>query len=123
VVNVAVNVLAELGKATWTTPRAVGYETVLEGVRQSIGFYSQFIATEDQSDEPDTDTIELWRAEQLAWAKRAQDLTPLDTSATESIRHDADNLLAASDEDDDDDDDEEEDDDSDDEADEDAQGQ
>ncbi len=104
-VNVAVNVLAELGKATWPTTRAVGYETALEGVRQSIGFYSQSIATEEQSDEPDTETIELRRAEQLAWAKRAQDLTPLDTSATESIGRDADKLLAESEDDEGSDDD------------------
>jgi hypothetical protein len=119
----AVNVLARLGKATWTLPRAVGYETVLEGVRQSIGFYSQFIAAEELSDEPDTDTIELWRAEQLAWATRGQELNPLDTRATESLRHDADNLLAADDEDDDDDDDDDEDsDEADDETDDEARG-
>ncbi|MFD7158343.1 hypothetical protein ACFV9C_27350 [Kribbella sp. NPDC059898] len=116
-VNVAaVNVLAGLGKASWTSPRGVGYETMLEGVRQSIGFYAQLIATEELSDEPDTDTIELWRAEQLAWAKRAQELTPLDSRSIESIALDADNLLAVGDEDDDDDEDDDEDDGEDDEA-------
>lgn len=109
-VNVAaVNVLAELGQATWTTPRAIGYETVLEGVRQSIGLYSQFIATEEQSDEPDTGAIERWRSEQLSWATRAQELTPLDTRATESLLEDAEKLL----EDDDDDEGDEGDDDED----------
>lgn len=108
--NVAFNVLAELGKATWTTPRAVGYETVLEGVRQSIGFYSQSIATEEQSDEPDTGTIELWRSEQLAWATRAQELTPLDTRATDSLLEDAEKLLERGDDDEDESDDEDSDD-------------
>ncbi|WP_202868078.1 hypothetical protein [Kribbella sindirgiensis] len=111
-VNVAVNVLAELGQATWTTPRAIGYETVLEGVRQSIGFYSQSIATEEQSDEPDTGAIELGRSEQLSWATRAQELIPLDTRATESLLEDAEKLLE---DDDDDDEDESDDEDSDDE--------
>jgi hypothetical protein len=105
VVNVApVNVLAELGTATWTAPRAVGYETVLEGVRQSIGIYTQWIATEEQSDEPNTDTIALWRVDQLSWATRGQELTPLDTRATESLRADADDLLAEDDDEDEDDD-------------------
>lgn len=118
----AINVLAGLGKATWTSPRGVGYETMLEGVRQSIGFYSQLIATEELSDEPDTDTIELWRAEQLAWAKRAQELTPLDSRSIESIALDADNLLAEGDDDDDEDDEEDEEDEDDDETDDEAQG-
>jgi hypothetical protein len=123
VVNVAaVNVLAELGTTTWTAPRAVGYETVLEGVRQSIGIYTQWIATEEQSDEPNTDTIALWRVDQLSWATRGQELTPLDTRATESLRADADDLLAVDDDEDEDDDADEDSDDDGDETDDEAQG-
>jgi hypothetical protein len=103
VVNVAaVNVLAGLGTASWTVSRGVEYETVLEGVRQSIGFYSQLIAAEELSDQPDADKIELWRAEQLAWTKRGQEVTPLDTRAIASIHADADDLLSLGDDEDDD---------------------
>lgn len=99
-VNVAaVNVLAELGTATWTGPQAIAYETAQEGLRQAIGYYTQLIET---AAEPDADAIAGWRAEQQAWIARGQELTPLDTRAIKRIRLDADNLLSVEDDDDDD---------------------
>lgn len=101
VVNVAFNVLAELGTATWTGPQAIAYETAQEGVRQAIGYYTRLIET---ATEPDTDAIAGWRAEQQAWAARGQELTPLDTRAIKRIRLDADKLLSVEEHDDDEDD-------------------
>ena len=40
-VNVAaLNVLPQLGKASWSAPEAMAYEVAQEGVRQAIGFYA-----------------------------------------------------------------------------------
>jgi hypothetical protein len=103
VVNVAaVNVLAELGTATWTGPQAIAYETAQEGVRQAIGYYTQLIET---AAEPDADAVAGWRAEQQTWVARGQELTPLDTRAIKRIRLDADNLLSVEDRDEDETDD------------------
>ncbi|WP_328526229.1 hypothetical protein [Kribbella sp. NBC_00359] len=99
-VNVAFNVLAELGTATWTGPQAIAYETAQEGVRQAIGYYTRLIET---ATEPDADAVAGWRAEQQAWAARGQELTPLDTRAIKRIRLDADTLLSVEEHDDDED--------------------
>jgi hypothetical protein len=118
VVNVAaVNVLAELGTATWTVPQAIAYETAQEGVRQAIGYFAQLIAAEESTDEPDAAAIAGWRADQQAWAARGQELTPSDTRAIKRIRTDADDLLSVPDDDDEDDDENESDEDDVDEAD------
>ena len=100
---VNVNVLAELGTATWTVPQAIAYETAQEGVRQAIGYYAQLIGAEESAAEPDADAIAGWRADQQAWAARGQELTPSDTRAIKRIRADADDLLSVPDDDDDDD--------------------
>ena len=106
-VNVAaVNVLAELGTATWTGPQAIAYETAQEGVRQAIGYYAQLIGAEESAAEPDADVIAGLRADQQVWAARGQELTPSDTRAIKRIRADADDLLSVPDDDDDDDEDE-----------------
>ena len=105
VVNGAgVNVLVELGTATWPTPQAVAYETALEGVSQAIGLYAELIGREESADEPDVAAIAGWREQQRAWAARAQELTPLDVRAMERIRNDAEELLAEPDDDENDDD-------------------
>jgi hypothetical protein len=58
VVNVAaINVLAELGTATWQSRQAVGYETALEGVSQVIGYYADLIAQEESAADPDLAAI------------------------------------------------------------------
>ena len=101
---VNVNVLAELGTATWTVPQAIAYETAQEGVRQAIGYYAQLIGAEESAAEPDADAIAGLRADQQAWAARGQELTPSDTRAIKRIRADADDLLSVPDDDDDDDD-------------------
>jgi hypothetical protein len=98
VVNVvAINVLAELGTATWTGPQAIAYETAQEGVRQAIGYYTQLIEKA-----VDADSVAGWRAEQQAWVARGQELTPLDTRAIKRIRLDVDKLLSVNEEDDED---------------------
>ncbi|MGY4765529.1 hypothetical protein ACXC9Q_01270 [Kribbella sp. CWNU-51] len=101
-VNVAFNVLAELGTATWTGPQAIAYETAQEGVRQAIGYYTRLIET---ATEPDADAIAGWRARQQAWVARGQELTPLDTREIKRIRLDADKLLSVEDRDEDETDD------------------
>ena len=111
----AINVLAGLGRATWTVPQAVAYEVAQEGIRQAIGYYSELIATEEASDEPDDAAIAGWRAEQQAWAARGQQLTPVDTRAIKRVRADADDLLSVEVDDEDDESDSDSDDDSDDE--------
>jgi hypothetical protein len=116
VVNAAaVNVLAGLGKAGWTVPQAVAYEIAQEGIRQAIGYYSELIAAEEATGEPDAAAIAGWRAEQQAWAARGQQLTPVDTRAIKRVRADADDLLSVEvdDEDDDSDEDDSDEDDSD----------
>ena len=100
---VNVNVLAELGTATWTVPQAIAYETAQEGVRQAIGYYAHLIGAEESAAEPDADAIAGLRADQQAWAARGQELTPSDTRAIKRIRADADDLLSVPDDDDDDD--------------------
>ena len=110
---VNVNVLAELGTATWTVPQAIAYETAQEGVRQAIGYYAQLIGAEESAAEPDADAIAGLRADQQAWAARGQELTPSDTRAIKRIRADADDLLSVPDDDDEDDEDESESDDED----------
>jgi hypothetical protein len=108
VVNAAaVNVLAGLGTATWTVPQAVAYEVAQEAIRQAIGYYSELIATEEATDEPDDDAIAGWRAEQQAWAARGQQLTPVDTRAIKRVRADADDLLSVEVDDEDDSDEDE----------------
>ena len=102
-VNVAVNVLAGLGTATWTAPQVMAFETAQEGVRQAIGYYAQLIGAEESAAEPDAAAIANWRADQQAWAARGQELTPSDTRAIKRIRADADELLSVPDDDDDDD--------------------
>jgi hypothetical protein len=103
VVNVAaVNVLTELGKASWSSPEAMAYEIAQEGVRQAIGFYARPITTDEAAAEPDVAANR--RAEQQAWAARGQELTPLDTRAIKRIRKEADDLLIIDDEDEDEDD-------------------
>ena len=107
-VNVAaINVLAELGTATWTGPQAIAYETAQEGVRQAIGYYAQLIGAAEAAAEPDAAAIAGWREKQQVWAARGQELTPLDTRVIKRIRTDADELLSVEvdDEDDEDDDD------------------
>ena len=99
----AINVLAGLGRATWTVPQAVSYEVAQEGIRQAIGYYSELIAVEEATDEPHAHAIAGWRAEQQAWAARGQQLTPTDLRAIKRIRADADDLLSVEDDDDDDD--------------------
>jgi hypothetical protein len=104
VVNVAaINVLAELGTATWQAPQAAGYETALEGVSQAIGYYADLIAQEESAAEPDLAAIEAWRAEQHAWAARGQEITPLDVKAIESVYDDAEELLSEEDDSEEDD--------------------
>jgi len=110
VVNVAgINVLAELGTATWSAPQTIAYEIAQEGVRQAIGYYAELIGQEEASAEPDTSAIADWRTEQQAWAARGQELTPLDTRAIKRIRADADDLLSIDVDDEDDNDDTDED--------------
>ncbi|WP_371405052.1 hypothetical protein OHA10_05230 [Kribbella sp. NBC_00662] len=118
----AVNVLAGLGKAGWTVPQAVAYEIAQEGIRQAIGYYSELIAAEEATGEPDAAAIAGWRAEQQAWAARGQQLTPVDTRAIKRVRADADDLLSVEvdDEDDDSDEDDSDEDDSDEDDDEDS---
>ena len=103
-VNVAFNVLAELGTATWTGPQAIAYETAQEGVRQAIGYYAQLIGAAEAAAEPDAAAIAGWREKQQVWAARGQELTPLDTRAIKRIRLDADKLLSVEEHDDDEDD-------------------
>ena len=98
-----VNVLTDLGPATWSAPQAMAYEIAQEGVRQAIGYYAHLIATEQAAAEPDATAIAGWRAEQEAWAARGQELTPLDTRAIKRIRREADALLIIDDDDDDED--------------------
>jgi hypothetical protein len=98
------NVLAELGTATWTVPQAIAYEIAQEGVRQAIGYYAQLIGQAEAAVEPDAAAIADWREKQRAWAARGQELTPLDTRAIKRIRADADDLLSVEDRDEDDDD-------------------
>ncbi|MEV5964783.1 zeta toxin family protein [Kribbella sp. NPDC051952] len=96
----AINVLAELGTATWTTPQAIAYETAQEGVRQVIGFFAELLAEEEASAEPEPAAVTGWRAEQQAWAARGQALAPLDTLAIDTICRAADDLLGMTLEDD-----------------------
>ena len=104
-VNVAaINVLAELGTATWTGPQAIAYETAQEGVRQAIGYYAQLIGAAEAAAEPDAAAIAGWREKQQVWAARGQELTPLDTRAIKRIRADADELLSVEVDDEDDED-------------------
>jgi hypothetical protein len=104
VVNVAaINVLAELGTATWQSRRAFGYDTALEGVSQVIGYYADLIAQEESAADPDLAAIEAWRKEQRAWAARGQEITPLDVKAIESVYDDAEELLSEDDDTEDDD--------------------
>ena len=104
-VNVAaINVLAELGTATWTGPQAIAYETAQEGVRQAIGYYAQLIGAAEAAAEPDAAAIAGWREKQQVWAARSQELTPLDTRAIKRIRADADELLSVEVDDEDDED-------------------
>jgi hypothetical protein len=100
VVNVAVNVLTELGTARWSAPEAMAYEIAQEGVRQAIGFYARPITAEEAAADPDVAASR--RTEQQAWAARGQELTPLDTRAIKRIRKEADDLLIIDDEDDED---------------------
>jgi hypothetical protein len=110
VVNAAaVNVLAGLGRATWTVPQAIAYEVAHDGIRQAIGYYSELIATEEATDEPDAAAIAGWRAEQQAWAARGQQLSPVDTRAIKRVRADADDLLSVEVDDEDDEDESDED--------------
>jgi hypothetical protein len=105
VVNVAaINVLAELGTATWTGPQAIAYETAQEGVRQAIGYYAQLIGAAEAAAEPDAAAIAGWREKQQVWAVRGRELTPLDTRAIKRIRADADELLSVEVDDEDDED-------------------
>lgn len=104
VYDAGINVLAGLGTANWSGSQAIAYETGLEAVRQAIGYYADLIAKEEAATEPDAAAIEVWRAEQRAWAARGQELTPLDTRAIKRIRADADDLLSIEDDDDDDED-------------------
>jgi hypothetical protein len=97
----AVNVLAELGPATWSAPQAISYEVAQEGIRQAIGYYAELIAQEETAAEPDATAIDGWRAEQVAWAARGSELTPLDTKAIKRVRAAADDLLSVEDDDDD----------------------
>ena len=97
VVNVpAINVLAELGTATWSAPQAVAYETALEGVGQAIGFYAELIGLEEQASPriPDLAAIEGWRGQQHTWALRGRELVPGDVKAIESIYDDGEETLA-----------------------------
>ena len=104
-VNVAaINVLAELGTATWTGPQAIAYETAQEGVRQAIGYYAQLIGAAEAAAEPDAAAIAGWREKQQVWAARGQELTPLDTRVIKRIRTDADELLSVEVDDEDDED-------------------
>ena len=100
----AVDVLTELGKASWSRPEAMAYEIAQEGVRQAIGFYARPIEAEEAAAEPDAAASR--RTEQEAWAARGQELTPLDSRAIKRIRKEADDLLIIDDDDDDDDEDE-----------------
>ena len=105
-VNVAaINVLAELGTASWQSRQAVGYETALEGISQAVGYYADLIAQEESAAEPDLATIEACRAEQHAWAARGQEITPPDVKAIESVYDDAEQLLSDDDTEDEDSDD------------------
>jgi hypothetical protein len=97
----AVDVLTELGTASWSRPEAMAYEIAQEGVRQAIGFYARPIEAEEAAAEPDAAASR--RTEQEAWAARGQELTPLDSRAIKRIRKEADDLLIVDDEDEDDD--------------------
>jgi hypothetical protein len=90
----AINVLAELGTATWSAPQAVAYETALEGVGQAIGFYAELIGQEEAAADPDLAAIEGWRGQQHAWALRGRELVPGDVKAIESIYDDGEETLA-----------------------------
>jgi hypothetical protein len=105
--DTAINVLAELGTATWSPPQAVSYEVAQEAIRQAVGYYAQLVAQEESAAEPDTAAIEGWRAEQVAWAGRLDELNPLNTREVKRIRAAADELLSVDDDDEDDDEDDE----------------
>jgi hypothetical protein len=111
--DTAINVLAELGTAGWSPPQAVSYEVAREAVRQAVGYYAHLIAQEESAAEPDTAAIDGWRAEQVAWSGRLNELTPLDTREVKRIRAAADDLLSVDDEDEDDEDEAEDDEDDD----------
>ncbi|WP_433009767.1 hypothetical protein [Kribbella sp. CA-294648] len=115
--DTAINVLAGLGTASWSPPQAVSYEVAREAVRQAVGYYAHLIAQQECAAEPDTAAIDGWRAEQVAWSGRLNELTPLDTREVKRIRAAADDLLSVDDDDEDDDEDEDEDDDEDEELD------
>ncbi|MEU8224658.1 hypothetical protein [Kribbella sp. NPDC048915] len=87
-------VLPALGKASWSGAQLLQYEVALEAVRQAIGHYAQRIAEAEAAGESACDEIAMLRAEQAAWAARAQDLDPLDTGAVKQLRTDADDLLS-----------------------------
>ena len=101
----AVDVLTELGTASWSGPDAMAYEVAREGVRQAVGFYARPIEAEEAAADPEAATTR--RTEQEAWAARGRELTPLDSRAIKRIRKEADDLLIIDDEDDDEEDDDE----------------
>ncbi|WP_328324744.1 zeta toxin family protein [Kribbella sp. NBC_00382] len=89
------NVLAELGSATWSVEEAVRYEVALEGADQVIGFYSDLIAREEETGTP----VAGWRQAQQLWAVRRRELTPLDVDEIAAIHSDGEDLLADPDDD------------------------
>ncbi|MDX6282156.1 MAG: hypothetical protein QOH03_3227 [Kribbellaceae bacterium] len=94
------NVLAELGSASWSGEDAVRYEVALEGAGQVVGFYAGLIAREEAAGTPDSAAIAGWRDAQEAWAVRRRELTPLDVDEVAAIHSDGEDLLAEPEDDD-----------------------
>ncbi|GAA0928778.1 hypothetical protein GCM10009554_10630 [Kribbella koreensis] len=93
------NVLAELGSASWSGEEAVRYEVALEGAAQVIGWYTELIAREETAGTPDRAALADWREARQMWAVRRRELTPLNVDEVAAIYSDGEDLLAEPDED------------------------